>query len=244
MGEVVRHALVHVPPEYDASTPTPLVLVFHGGGGDKEEMRVFTEFDRAADSLGFIVVYPDGDPDWFADGAADRAFARDLIDRIGDRLWIDTDRVYATGFSNGGVFTMVLGCTESRHFAAIAPVAATMSEAVGAGCRPYRKVPTLLMLGAVDPLIPLDGDSARGLLSGDATIRVWAEINGCGDGLERGTVPDTVDDGRVVRWERFRGCGDDGKMLLYVVERAGHFWPIGDMDPALEIGGLFLRHRR
>src|ERR1700694_3057814 len=46
----------------DLKPGAPLVLVFHGGGGDGPMVRLGTggEFDLLADRDGFVVAYPDG----------------------------------------------------------------------------------------------------------------------------------------------------------------------------------------
>jgi len=61
---------VHVPTGYDGVTPLPVVMVLHGGGGDKEGARKMTCpggdessaecMGAVADERGFIVVYPNG----------------------------------------------------------------------------------------------------------------------------------------------------------------------------------------
>jgi polyhydroxybutyrate depolymerase len=61
---------VHVPASYDGVTPLPVILVLHGGGGNRASVRRTTCpggdlaspecMDAIADERGFIVVYPDG----------------------------------------------------------------------------------------------------------------------------------------------------------------------------------------
>jgi poly(3-hydroxybutyrate) depolymerase len=57
---VHRSYLVHVPPQYDPATPMPVVLAFHGGGANADNMVVFSGLNEKADQAGFIVVYPAG----------------------------------------------------------------------------------------------------------------------------------------------------------------------------------------
>jgi polyhydroxybutyrate depolymerase len=55
-----RSYIVHVPPGYDNSKPVPVVLAFHGGGANAENMVQFCGLNEKADKEGFIVVYPSG----------------------------------------------------------------------------------------------------------------------------------------------------------------------------------------
>src|SRR5689334_1269012 len=55
-----RSYLVHIPPQYDANKPTPVVLSFHGGGSNAEQMVRFCGLNDKADQAGFVVVYPSG----------------------------------------------------------------------------------------------------------------------------------------------------------------------------------------
>ena len=58
-GGRTRSYIVHVPPKYDAQ-PTPVVLVFHGGGANAGMMVRFCGLNEKADREGFIAVYPNG----------------------------------------------------------------------------------------------------------------------------------------------------------------------------------------
>src|SRR5271157_4317806 len=58
--ERTRSYIVHVPPKYDPKQPTPLVLAFHGGGGNAQVMMRFYGLNDKADKEGFIVAYPNG----------------------------------------------------------------------------------------------------------------------------------------------------------------------------------------
>jgi polyhydroxybutyrate depolymerase len=69
-GFVDREYILHVPPGYDAARPLPVLLGFHGGGGDKDGFvrTGCPNGDSAspqcltalADREGFVVVIPDG----------------------------------------------------------------------------------------------------------------------------------------------------------------------------------------
>lgn len=55
-----RTFTIHVPPSYNGSASFPLVLAYHGHGGDGAGMARLTGMDAVADTGGFLVVYPDG----------------------------------------------------------------------------------------------------------------------------------------------------------------------------------------
>jgi polyhydroxybutyrate depolymerase len=55
-----RSYLVHVPESFDGSKPYPVVLVYHGGGSNAEQMVRFCGLNETADKAGFIAVYPNG----------------------------------------------------------------------------------------------------------------------------------------------------------------------------------------
>src|SRR5882672_8222388 len=98
----------------DIKPGAPLILVFHGGGGDGPMVRLGTggEFDFLADRDGFVVAYPDGIAKaWNACSKSqtnaarrwdvdDVAFAEAIIESVVAKYAIDRTRVFATGHSN------------------------------------------------------------------------------------------------------------------------------------------------
>ena len=112
-GGLERYYSVHVPPSYDPSRPTPVILNFHGGGGNPKSQRTITVMDQASDRFGFIVVYPQGtgakfrliNPHgytWNAgtccgwamkQGIDDVGYARAMLDDLARQFNIDKKRV-------------------------------------------------------------------------------------------------------------------------------------------------------
>jgi len=154
-----RTALVHVPEQAGGARPLPVVLNFHGGGGNARDHREYVGMDALADREGFIVVYPNG-TGWFEEqfltwnaglccGYAvtekvdDVGFVRALLDALGTWAPVDPARVYATGLANGAMLSYRLAAQASDRIAAIAPVGGSMvlpERRVG-DARPSLEVP-------------------------------------------------------------------------------------------------------
>jgi polyhydroxybutyrate depolymerase len=233
-----RTFLFHLP--QDLTEPAPLLVALHGGGGAGLGIAAFSRMNVVADRHGFVVVYPDGVERSWADGRAiteaDRAgvddvrFVADLVDLLAERHPVDPGRVFAVGISNGGTMAVRLGCELTDRFAAVGVVAASMPATLVRTCAPARPVSLVLMHGTEDRLMPFGGGqvmSNRGAVIGAAaTVRRWAELNGCAPEPVAVPLPATVDDGTSIVRESFAGPpGID--VELYVIEGGGHTWPGG-----------------
>src|SRR4051794_10686067 len=192
-----RTYALHLPPAVTTGTVLPLVLVFHGGGGEGKQMPALTGMNGIADREGFVAAYPDGiDRNWndgrFSQAITTQRFNLDdvgfvsaLIDELATTLPIDRSRVFATGISNGGMFSQRLGCELADKVAAIAPVAGSLSELLVPGCAPARPMPVLMIHGDADPLVPWNGGPVAGsgnrgrVLSVADTVSRWVALDGC-----------------------------------------------------------------
>lgn len=157
---------LHVPPNYDGTTPLPLVVNFHGLTSFGTQQQGFSEMDATADERGFIVAYPNGiDNSWNAgmccptaadDNIDDVGFARAVVEDLGGRGCIDRARVYATGMSNGGFLSHRLACEAADMFAAAAPVAG-MLLLDSAECQPSRPISIIHFHGTADTIVGYEG---------------------------------------------------------------------------------------
>ncbi len=249
-GGVRRDFYVHVPENLKGKEDLPVVLVLHGGGGSAENARRQTGMDEVADKSGFIAVYPEGTSAPLIDkmrtwntgpccGYAARkkingvAFISGVIDELIKLYKIDTNRVYATGHSNGAMMSYRLACELSQRIAAIAPNAGQrlMDE-----CKPERPVPVLHIHGTKDPCAPFEGGEQCGgcyskMLGGwlkpkndtwpcrpvREVVREQAVLNGC-----EATTDIFLTKGAVT-CERFK-CPANATVALCSIEGAGHMW--------------------
>jgi polyhydroxybutyrate depolymerase len=235
-----RNYLLHVPADLAVGKPTPLVLVFHGGGGHDWNMPGFTHFDDLADQEGFVVAYPDAvDRNWNdSRGVAtadDVGFTRAVIADVSRAHSIDAHRIYATGISNGGFFSNRLACDAADRIAAIASVAATMPKPLVTECKPARPISVLYIQGTDDPLVPINGGTigfVRGRHRGENisladSAKFWRDIDRISSAPEVKALPDRFDDGTHVRREIFTGGTDNTEVDVYTIEGGGHTWPSG-----------------
>jgi polyhydroxybutyrate depolymerase len=190
IGSVDREALV-VAPANQAKAKLPLLFVFHGHGGNMrlaERGQAFHENWPEA-----IVVYPQGLPTsgYLGDARGmlpgwqhnpgenenrDLKFVDAMIETLSNKYPIDPDRVYATGFSNGGFFCYLLWAERPQTFAAVAPGAAQLTPSIQLhspksafiyGGRNDRVVRFSNQQAAIDRALDVNGCEKEGTAYGD-----------------------------------------------------------------------------
>lgn len=242
VGGLQRSAIVHIPPQYDRTVAMPVVLAFHGGGANADNMVRFSGLNDKADQVGFIVVYPNGTGrlqrmltfnggnccgQAAASGVDDVEFIRRLLDDVADAFTIDPKRVFATGMSNGGIMAYRLASELSDRIAAIAPVSGPMGTKT---CNPTRPVSVIHFHGTDDEFAPFHGGRGEGLSGTDFfsvpdSIVAWVEADGCDPQPVTTTVPDTAADGTTVRRKAYGPGRAGAEVVLIVIEGGGHTWP-------------------
>jgi polyhydroxybutyrate depolymerase len=244
---------VFVPSGYKPGTAYPVVMVFHGWGGDENEFLRDRNVTTLADRRGYIVVAPRGlgsaapdanrnswsfrgsttglagpnedvasdtrettagaicDPartpnytypscknlahntcSWTQCQVDDVAFTMRLVTEIESRLCIDTARVFASGGSNGGMFTWELA--QNAHSA---PIFRAIAPIIGLPHRGYLDtpakpggMPVLVITGTRDTTVPpgtwedishtTTSDGDRYYYTGASAItQRWGTTNSC-----------------------------------------------------------------
>src|SRR5271165_1508332 len=95
--------------------------------------------------------------------------------------WHATERIYATGVSNGGIMAYRLASELSDRIAAIAPVSGSVGTEIG---QPKRPVSVLHFHGTMDEYIPFVGGKGTKSTSGtqhrsvEQSIQAWVKANG------------------------------------------------------------------
>ena len=271
VGGAAREYLLYVPPS--GTAPRPLVVFLHGAGGTAAWAAGETGWAEAATREGFALALPEGTPPHpdkppkfltnprrWNDGsgnavgdADDVAFFSQLIDDAAARTPIDTGRVYLSGFSNGAGMTF-RAAAELDRFAAVAPVAGLCWVPAP---RLVRPVPTLYVVGANDPLIPLRGGDVRSPWLHRIVRRppVADSLERWAAGLGCDVIPRVASDAGGVRVEVYPGPVE---FRSVVIDELGHHWPGGRgqltekiggkpsdrLDATAEVWAFFRRHAR
>ncbi len=252
---ITRSFRIHVPTSANATKPYPMVVAFHGWGGDEGSFLRDTAVVAEADARGYVVVAPlglggeepgnhfsswsfsgsttglDGTPaagqicddvltqdydypscsgvaqngcSWTHCTDDDIEFAVELVETVSKNVCVDSDRVYAVGGSNGGMFVWDLARRESS-----ASVFSAIAALIGMPHRGYldppvleRGMPAILITGMNDPTSPPGewGDTTFTTTSdGDyfyytgatAITKVWADAHRC----DTTVAPDVFDVG-------------------------------------------------
>jgi polyhydroxybutyrate depolymerase len=235
---------VHVPKGFDPSKPAPLLIAMHGGGGDMDYQSndAYYGLISKSDREGFVAAFPNGYSrlggklaTWNAGkccGAArdrkvdDVGFIRAMVERIGQQISIDRQKVFATGMSNGGMMSHRLGCEMPDVVKAIAPIAGTDNTSA---CSPSQAVSVLMIHAKNDDHVLFDGGAGAPLKESTVTdfssvpetVARWVKRNGCD------ATPKRVLEKPGVYCERHSGCRDGTAVQLCVTETGGHSWPGG-----------------
>ena len=247
-GGFDRTFKLHIPPTYQSDTSMPLVLVFHGRGSNAFDAENYLQFNPLANQHGFIVAYPQatGSPSTWEDlpesesltEVDDIEFVGDFINYLISQLNIDSQRIYAVGFSNGGGMANRLGCDLSERIAAIAPVAGTYY--FYEDCQSSRPVPVISFHGLKDEIIPFEGTNYAGKVNVPAVTdwaAAWAERNACD------VEPVSESKGGVINTDTWAGCAENGDVILHSLALDGHNWPTttfggGGFTPAVTVNDL------
>lgn len=187
-----RYYLIYVPTNYDPATPLPVIFAFHGldmnnwwAAHDQSGFRLIQATSNRA-----LLVFPQGSGEapgttsrWgnisssWSSNATDLGFIDALLADVQNKYCVDTRRIFATGFSQGGMMTNALGCQRARVFRGVAPFSGwgpggnPRSGAMGSCSDATAQPAALVTHGTADGVVTID--------AGRATRDFWRTRNGC-----------------------------------------------------------------
>ncbi|MDB9990216.1 T9SS type A sorting domain-containing protein [Flavobacteriales bacterium] len=246
-----RSYIIYVPASYNGSVDYPLLFSFHGGGGTSSGFIFVNDMRPIADTANFIAVYPqaavdptDGSNSWLHKTPTthnDVNFIEAIIDTLSNDYNIDNDRVYACGYSEGGIFSYELGCRLNDRIAAFSSVSGSMlvdafrvSYYNLGNCSPIHPTAVLLIPGTIDssPHSSYSGFQPYYMSVNDITT-FWANHNNTDINPTVTTVPNSnTSDGSTIEkriWENGDNCVAIQELKVI---NGGHDWPgsSGNMD--------------
>lgn len=231
-GRARKYVLVR-PEPLAAERRYPLVLVFHGDGGDAQGFHAAFPFERAS-GADAILAYPDGiGRTWDLETTKanrDVRFVEAVVEAIAKIHPVDRERVFATGYSSGGFLANVIACQRSALVRAIASNAGgapyNQEERWPNGfprCPGQAPVAALALHGRRDFGVTLD--------SGRFSAEYWAYVNGC----DQGTMETTGYDECL----SYRGCPAGKAVAFCEIPSLGHWvW-----DRAAEASWTFFQRQ-
>lgn len=238
-----RTYILHLPPGLDSVESVPVVFAFHEHGDTASAMQLLTGFDDISDKAGFLLVYPEGTGfAWNAGrccGAAvtknmdEAAFIRKILKDLRAVARIDSRRIYAAGFSNGGALGYRFACEMSDTFAAVASVAGTL---LFSPCQPSQPVAIMDVHGLKDDLALYEGGGDLNIPPVEQLIHTWAQLDDCTDSPQ-------VDKENIITHTRYASCNAGTAVELYAIEGGKHVWPSKEvLDTSQIIWDFFAAH--
>jgi polyhydroxybutyrate depolymerase len=180
-----REYLLYIPDSYDGTSSVPLMLNFHGFGGSASDYMQEAGMRSLAEVDTFILVYPqgsclDGSSHWNPcpiggdnkSTADDVGFVESMISEISSQYNVDMERIYAAGYSNGGMMAYGLANYKSDLIAAVASVSGTMLDCTGPTNHP---MPVVHLHGTSDSVVSYNGSTDWN--SVQSTLDHWINFN-------------------------------------------------------------------
>ncbi|HET9646419.1 MAG TPA: prolyl oligopeptidase family serine peptidase [Burkholderiaceae bacterium] len=189
---VQRKYVLFVPSTYDSTKPYKVIFAFHPRWGDAWDVAIngfFGMQQQYGDNA--IYVSPQGlvdsDPNlpdatgWKNTDGRDIHFVRSILDTVKQGLCVDTQHVYAVGFSYGGMMSNAIGCEMGDVFRGISVAAGALKS----GCNTSTYKVAAIAFHAEDDNVNLisEGEAARDIFLSRNNCSVQNVItvgnNGC-----------------------------------------------------------------
>ena len=229
---VTREYIIYIPDSYDGSSHVPVMFNFHGYAGKASWFMTEADMRNLSESENFILIYPQGTRDaegnpfsahWNAgldtpdnkSEADDLGFIETLINEIAVDYNIDKERIYACGYSNGGMFAYALAAYKSELIAAVGSVSGTMLTETINNASPSHPTPIIHIHGTSDEVLQYSGGEGFG--SVESILNYWINFNN----TNTTAIADTSDNIEYYSYSE----GDDGTAVEhYKIIEGGHVW--------------------
>lgn len=242
---------------------TPIIFAFHGGASSGAKFQTVADFNKFAELHGYIVVYPEGLEDRKAYGDKSRhwndgrikgvsidewAFIKKVIPEVRLTYQLGDGKLFAVGYSNGGLMAFRLAGETQETFTAYATVSALVP--VHIATNQYKiKSPLLMINGTKDTVIPLKGGKVKAkkpgqVLSGGETLMAAVQGNECDKVSVLQKIPFPLLKKKKYSLEKhvYGNCKSNaakGQVVFIKIINGGHGWPDGKRGTFLATEEIF-----
>src|SRR5271166_1052868 len=217
--------LVRPPAGWDGRSALPAIVFFHGWMQSAGDVMRDEAMARVMSDLGILLVAPEGaghtwsfpgSPGHFRD---EFAFIRAVVDDVELRFPVNKQRLWASGFSQGGSMVWYAACFLGDRFAAFVSVAGDFWEPAPSSC-PSGPASILHIHGLADETFPTSGRAVAehahqgNLWQGWA---LWLRTDGCTSQPDR---VDVLGDMTCQTWDA-HSCSS-ARQLALCLHHGGH----------------------
>ena len=184
-GGELRRLVVVAPKAFDKAKSYPILLCFHGAGGDADKQ--IARWRRHVDSRNLILVGVDAvqslkkwnfKEDFHGVNHDDVGLIREVIKALISNGLADAKAIYATGHSSGGLFCYRLA-KESSLFAAVCPMSCGMAKGAHDPDKSTAPVHLMQVIGDRDKSYLGTTNPKVTMYSAEQRIAVWRAFNEC-----------------------------------------------------------------
>ncbi|MFG2059323.1 RICIN domain-containing protein [Micromonospora sp. NPDC048930] len=176
-GGKSRSYILRLPGSYDSNRQYRLIFAFHWRGGTANEVdsggtsgaawSYYGQLEQSNNSA--ILVAPQGlGNGWANSGGEDVTFVDDMIRQIEGALCVNTQQLFALGFSWGGGMSYALACARANVFRAVAVFSGAQISGCSGGTQPI----AYFGLHGI-------GDTVLNISQGRALRDTFVRNNGC-----------------------------------------------------------------
>jgi polyhydroxybutyrate depolymerase len=209
-----RNAVIYVP---SGINKPPVVYFIHGYGGNGAGFANDTKGNTTAAREKFIAIYPSAiGGSWSMQDTADYPFLEALLDTVDKRYTVDRNRVYCTGFSQGGFVSNGVGYKHPEIFAAVAPTSGHIpSFSTSAALK--RPVPILTTFGTND---------VSDVPSFMTDINTWLKLNNCDLSSKKSEKPYPARNKNSLVARTTYTCSQGSQVVYDSCITGQHEWPM------------------
>lgn len=211
VGSSTRNMIVYAPS--GLSNPA-LIIQMHGMNQDAAYQKNAAKWETIADREKFVVVFPNGNnKSWDISGNTDIDFLKAIIDTMYNRYKIDRNRVYASGFSMGGMMSYHVANKMADKIAAIAPCSGYLFNNTASSSRP---MPIIHIHGDADDVVGYSGVAG--------VLNAWRTHNGCPSAAQT-TKPYPANKPNSTCTKQYWGpCKNNAAIMLLTNAGKGHWY--------------------